>query len=90
MQVFASPTGDAWLPPPTPPPPPPVPEDKRATFYAMFVERSNGSSSNYHHGNYRITSSINCVQKRLGESPQDLSSALGTDSWEQALQVGLG
>lgn len=69
---------------------PPTPEGERAAFYAVFVERSNGSSSNYHHGNYRIASSTECVQKRLGESPQDASPPLGTDSGEQAFRVWLG
>lgn len=85
MKALASPTRDAWLLPHPHPHPPKV-----RGFYAMFVERSNGSSSNYHHGNYRIASSTKCVQERLGESPQDASSALGTDSWEQAFRVWLG
>lgn len=64
---------------------PPAPcTDERATACAMFVERSNGSSSNYHHSNYRITPSTKCVQETKCIS-LDTSWALGTDSREQAL-----
>ena len=70
-----------WLPPLTPN----CHTGGRATACEIVVERGNGSSSNYHHGNYRIALSTKCVQKRLGESPQDMSSASGADSREQAL-----
>lgn len=70
--------GDKALAPPAPC------TDERATACAMFVERSNGSSSNYHHSNYRITPSTKCVQETKCIS-LDTSWALGTDSREQAL-----
>ena len=58
---------------------------ERATACEIFVERGKGSSSNYHHSNYRIAPPTQCVQKRLGESPHDASPASGAGSREQAL-----
>lgn len=70
---------------PAPRTPPSTAAQVRGPQLVKLVERGNGSSSNYHHGNYRIAPPTQCVQKRLGESPHDASPASGADSREQAL-----